>query len=83
MDIPGEVVCGGEDHDAGVVHPLARLPLPPHQLVQAALLPVKHNADGRLLDILRQLLHEVTHLNSKTMNYLHTSSSNKAPLPLI
>ena len=53
MDIPGEVVCGGEDHDAGVVHPLARLPLSPHKLVQAALLPVENNADGRLLDILR------------------------------
>ena len=63
MDIPGEVVRGGEDHDAGVVHPLARLPLSPHKLVQAALLPVENNADGRLLDILRQLLHEVTHLN--------------------
>ena len=83
MDIPGEVVCGGEDHDAGVVHPLARLPLSSHQLVQAALLPVEHNADRRLLDILRQLLHEVTNLNSKTMNYLHVSSSNNTPLPLI
>ena len=37
MDIPGQVVGRGQDHDAGVVHPLTRLPLSTGQVSQVLL----------------------------------------------
>ena len=63
VDVPAEVEGGGEDHDPGVVHPLAVLPLPGGQVRQTSLLTNKDDIYHVLLNIFRQVPEMVADLS--------------------
>ena len=68
VDVPAEVEGGGEDHDPGVVHPLAVLPLPGGKVRQTSLLTNKDDIYHVLLNIFRQVPEMVAHLSHESVH---------------
>ena len=65
VDVPGQVEGRGQHHHAGVVHPLAVLPLPGGQVGQPSLLTNKDDIDHILLDFLWQVTEMIADLQTR------------------
>ena len=75
MNVPAQVVGRGQDHDAGVVHPLARLPLSTGQVSQVLLSSWPEDIDQIVNNVLGQLFCMITNLQIILL-YIHSKEGS-------